>query len=546
LDGLEQQFRELPDVPDRIDVARRPYRPGAPVHLPRPDEGCTDTVPGVRWRWLAVGGLALVVGFALVLFRGRPTLASDQGVYLSVAARILDGDHLYSQTIENKDPLFFYSYAAALWIGGWRGPFLLDGVWFALAAVGFGLLLRELRLQGPAIVAGFFVYPLALSSGWYLAGESILGGLAIAPFAAWLWLRARFTASGVVLAVVMLLKLNLLAVGAAPIAAFLLLGAPEGRRFGQLLRSIGGLSGALAVAALVLAVRGELTQYLYVIQYNAWYSKALDRNDGFVGRAVQHLDVVVRYFRSSGRWQLPAAALILVLFAAAGLYLLRRDKAGERLLAVCTALTLVLTLASLALTAYWFHHLQVLAYPAALIAATLISAVGTSAGQRAGAIAAVACVAFALSSVLRSENPQQQLTTPWTARGGSASSEALEQARTRFYPLSTTVSYMVFGSNNENAHAVFISHRFDLVCRWFHLYPYSPDDQLDETTGCSRRERPMLILVTLGFWDSREGASWRQFVSNARHLLESRYKLVESVHPGFQVWKLRASPTASA
>ena len=82
-----------------------------------------------------------------------------------------------------------------------------------------------------------------------------------------------------------------------------------------------------------------------------------------------------------------------------------------------------------------------------------------------------------------------------------------------------------------------ISKRFDLVCRWFHLYPYSPDDQLDETTDCSRREDPMLILVTLGFWDSRTGASWRGFVSNARHLLHSNYERVVTRYPGFEVWK---------
>ena len=106
-----------------------------------------------------------------MLVRGEPVLASDQGVYLSVAARMLDGDHLYAQMIENKDPLFFYTYAAALWIGGWRGPFLLDGLWFALAAMGFALFMRELRAPRSAVVASFFVYPLALSSGWYLAGR---------------------------------------------------------------------------------------------------------------------------------------------------------------------------------------------------------------------------------------------------------------------------------------------------------------------------------------------------------------------------------------
>ena len=107
----------------------------------------------------------------------------------------------------------------------------------------------------------------------------------------------------------------------------------------------------------------------------------------------------------------------------------------------------------------------------------------------------------------------------------------------RYYGDSEHVTYMVFGGNSENAHAVFISDRFDLVCRWFHLYPHSTDDQLDETTECSRREEPMLILVTLGFFDERAGGSWRSFVANARHQLGTRYERVVDVYPGFQVWK---------
>ena len=246
-------------------------RLSAPEQVPQPDELRTDIV-----RVCAGAGSQLGVSRSSLdshsscFAAGRPSRATRASISASPPG--CSTGPPYTQTIENKDPLFFYSYAAALWIGGWRGPFLLDGVWFALAAVGIGLLMRELRLQRSAIVAGFFIYPLALSSGWYLAGESTLGGVAIAPFAAWLWLRGRFTASGVVLAVVMLLKLNLIAIGAAPIAAFLLLGAPAGRRLAHLLRGIGGLVGALAAAALVLALRGELSQYLYIIRYNAWYS----------------------------------------------------------------------------------------------------------------------------------------------------------------------------------------------------------------------------------------------------------------------------------
>ena len=490
----------------------------------------------MRARWIGAVAFALLFGFALVLVRGKPVLASDQGVYLSVAARILDGDHLYAQTIENKDPLFFYTYAATLWIGGWRGPFLLDGLWFALAAMGFALFMRELRAPRSAVIASFFVYPLALSSGWYLAGESMLGALAVAPFAPWLWLRGRYAASGVVLAVVLLLKLNLVGVAAAPIAAMAIVGDPSGRRMGALSRAVAGLVVSLAAVALVMGLRGELRPYLELVNYNVYYSSALLPEEGFFARARDHLDVVVTYF-DTGRWQLPAVVLVLAAACVAAVYVARKaDRSRIRLLAPSAALTTIAALAALALTAYWFHHVQALAYPAALIAATLLSAVAIRWGPRAGTIAGAVCVLSVLWVSLHSAD-RQGMSTAWTASGGSVSSDALEQARTQYFPEATRVTYMAFGGNSENAHAVFISKRFDLVCRWFHLYPYSPDDQLDETTDCSRREAPMLILVTLGFWDSRTGASWRGFVSNARHLLHSNYERVVTRYPGFEVWK---------
>ena len=294
----------------------------------------------MRARW--IGALALLFGLALVLVRGQPVLASDQGVYLSVAARILDGDHLYAETIENKDPLFFYTYAAALWVGGWRGPFLLDGIWFGLAAMGFTLFMRELRAPRPAVVSGFFVYPLALSSGWYLAGETVLGALAVAPFAPWLWLRGRYAESGALLAVVMLLKLNLVGVAAAPIAALAILGDPATRRWNAVARAVAGLTGALAAAGVLLALRGELRPYLELVEYNVYYSNALLKSQGFVGRVADHLDVVVTYFEA-GRWQRPAVVLVLAAFSIAALYVARAAEGSRvRLLAPSAVLTTTL------------------------------------------------------------------------------------------------------------------------------------------------------------------------------------------------------------
>src|SRR5262249_49433137 len=138
----------------------------------------------LRW-WPAAA--SLVYGIGLTLLRGRPTLDVDGGVFVSVAARLLDGDRLYAQVWDNKDPRFFYTDAAALWIGGWRGPFLLDALWLAAAAGSMVLLLRRLGGSWSVQTVGFVVYPLLLTGQWYYAGYSMLAALALAPVATWLW-----------------------------------------------------------------------------------------------------------------------------------------------------------------------------------------------------------------------------------------------------------------------------------------------------------------------------------------------------------------------
>jgi hypothetical protein len=491
----------------------------------------------MRARWIAVGAGALLLGIALVLVRGYPAVASDQGVYMSVAARLLDGDHLYRDVVEPKDPLFFYTYAAALWLGDWRGPFLLDGLWLALAGLSVGLLLRELRAPRAAVLAGALVYPLALTAGWYQPGLTMLAALAIAPLAAWLWLRGAFAGAGAVLGVVLLFKLPLAGVAVAPLAAFWLLGLPEGSRWRRLARAAAGLAAALAVAAVVLALRGELRGHLEMIAYNVHYASEYGAAEGPIDRARLHLDVLVDYLRLGARWALPAAILAVGAFAAAAALGWRRG-GRERALAAAAAFTLAAVLVTLAQTAYWFHHLQMLALPAALMAATAIAVVARRVGERAGAVAAAACVVFALWSSLKHEDGLD--FSLWRSEPHSGGAIALEEARARHYAGDERVTYMVFGSNSENGHAAFIGEEFDLSCRWFQLYPESLPEQLEETKECARREKPMLVLVTLGFFDDPPTTpEWASFVSSARALLREGYRVAGEEHPGFRAWARR-------
>jgi hypothetical protein len=492
-------------------------------------------------RSAGVGVLALGLGLALVLLRGDPYVASDQGVFLSVAGRMLDGDHLYAEVFDNKDPLFFYTYAGALWVGGWRGPFLLDAIWVGLAGVSVALLARRIGAPRSAGVASFFVYPLALTAGWYLVGLSMLAALAVVPLAPWFWLRGRFAWAGVVVAVVMLLKLNLAPLALAPLGALVALGAPEERRRRALAQGVFGLGGALAAASAFLGVRGELGSYLGAITHNVHYSSARTTADGTVGRAVEHLRVAWDFFYRAGRWQAPLAVLVLVAFAVAFGLAWARGTRPERLLGAVAAATLVSAFAVLALTAYWWEHLQLLACPATLVAASLIWRADASFGRRSGAVAATVVTLFAGWSTLKDDG-SRDVSTLWTSPPISPGAIALERARERFQPEARRVTYMVLGSNSEGGHAAFIDRKFDLACRYFHLYVFSRSEEFDDTLACASRESPTFVLVTLGFFEPAGNVpEWNTFVMRSRRLLEAHYEVVEREYPGVQVWKRRSA-----
>lgn len=125
----------------------------------------------------------------------------------------------------------------------------------------------------------------------------------------------------------------------------------------------------------------------------------------------------------------------------------------------------------------------------------------------------------------------------WSVDGVSVPDE-LEKARLRSTLYGERVTYMVFGGNSENAHAVFVDDAFALSCRFFHLYPFSLQEQFTETLSCGARENPMLVLVTLGFFDDRAAEGpWGTFARGARQFLDRRYEKVGQAFPGFQVWK---------
>jgi hypothetical protein len=483
----------------------------------------------------------LVAAVFLAALRVTPQTWGDPGVWLSVAARLLDGDRLYVDVFDNKDPFFFYSYAFALWIAGVRGPFALEVVWLAAGTAGLAMALRALRVGTLAMVTGSAVFPLALTASWYLPGATIVPAIAIAPVALWLWARGSTAMAGAFVVVSMLFKLNLGLVVAAPLLALLLVDAGSVSRRRRAIEGLCGVVVAVFATALLLAVRGELHPYLDTIAYNVHYSDA-----GVGGGGIRaHVDVVHDFFAGSGKWQLPGASiatLSLIVVTLGGWT--RLGPVFRRLSAVALA-TMAAAFVTLAMTAIFAVHLQLLAYPISLACATFVVAVQRVLKPLA-VVAAFACIGLAARASLGQLDMSALTVQTWTRAPVSVPGSALESTRARFFPRDPRVPYAVFGRNTEDGHAAFVASSMDLRCRYFHQYPFYRDTQLRETINCARREKPKLILVTTSFYDPMPGFPvWQSFVAETRDLLRVRYELVTKQGMS-EVWRLRdARPITS-
>jgi hypothetical protein len=241
--------------------------------------------------------------------------------------------------------------------------------------------------------------------------------------------------------------------------------------------------------------------------------------------------------------------LVMAIFlagAAVAIYLLcaKRMRARASLAATATLLlgAGVMTSLTAALTVAWDHHVQMLAYPAALLVGMAAAALEAAMRSAAGRIGAVAGLA-GLVAVLGGVNPARASAPIWTWYRGvhSRTAAALELVRTERLASATDVSYAHLGQNDEEAHAAFIGGGWTLSCSRFHQYPWTPAPALRSLLACVDKHRPQLLLVTSSLSD-RAGApsAWHTFVVEAQQLASTYYRLVYHLrHAGgtVAVWK---------
>jgi hypothetical protein len=486
--------------------------------------------------WPVAAGLLLAA--ALVLARGRPSTDSDAGIFLSVAARLLDGDRLYVDVWDNKDPLFFYTLAGALAGGDWRLPFLLDVFWLSVAAVGLYFLLRALGLSAVTASVGLVSYPVLLTGAYYYAGYSMLPALALAPVAGWVWARSRFVASGVVVAVAALYKVNLALVVASAPAALALVRRPTPSPGKPIARAFAGLAVTLLGAVAVLALLGELGGYLSTLRDNVAYADdvlaATGRPTGVYGH-LWSVAGVTDYTPLLAALGLAGAAFATWALVPRG----RSDDATAGLAAVFLAVGATAGLA-LAATAVWDHHAQLIAYPGALLAVLGARALELRVADRrwqvlgTGVVAAFVVAAFGGFTTA----PGIEHGSSWRSAGHSDTATSLELARAVLGRATSGIDYAVLGTNHDEGHAAFLHGSWRLACPRFQQYTFSR--HLDDIVRCLRRRHPTLVVVDSALGHAPEQTRWNAFVDGVSGLLRTLYvRLPRAERGGVEVWRLR-------
>ena len=487
----------------------------------------------------------MAVGAAAALTRGWPTTDSDTGIFLSVAGRLLAGDRLYREAFDNKDPLFYYADAAALWLLGWRGPFLLDIVWLAAAAFGAYILLRALTGDFVVAVFGLLLYPLLITQINYLSGYSETAALGLLPVLAYLVYVRKPKLAGCVAAGLFFLKVTVIPV--AVVIGLVGLGFARGaswrRRGRDVVAFVVTAAAAGAVIFLVLVLRGEAGAYLATLGENRTYASHALTVEGWSSGVRGHLQVIREFLPDLTRdLTLSLVAFVVVLLVAS--VEVRARFLRSRLLEL-SLVGWLSTLLVLAGTALWKQHIELLAFPLLCTAALALACVRAAARRWSSGVEAVAVCAVAagcLVAVGWNRHPIENLLR-WNDAPTANVSAALERSASETQVRGGQVSYVHLGANDDQGVGAFLDGSFHLACARFHQYPFTPEPALRKTMWCLQQHSPLLVAVTPTFsidsYTYRHRSTpraWRRFVRTGQEYLRSHCRLLR-VRPDVRTYR---------
>lgn len=449
--------------------------------------------------WSALTVILAVPLWWVVLLNATLTPDLDGGIFLSVAAALADGQALYLDVWDNKDPLFFGFMALAWTIWSPLAQFM-DWIWIPLAAYGSFLITRAASSVDRALIVGLLVTPILVTSYGYVAGWSTMPGTALAILAIGLIFGGRGFIAGLVIGILLFTKLSFVAMPVAALTACLLFG--EKRSLVR--RATLTASATVAVGFVLLLSMGWLLGYIEMIQRNQAYASDVMSYFGYSEGMVGHLGKLLDEGAQSGY-----VGLAVILGVTIVLALRARDNIEIRwqvvsLLFVTAAAGLVF-----GLTYVWFHHLHLIVVPLVMAVALLLPVIPVRVPVAFIAILAIPAALLIAGYSLDLLRSRIHAAEPAALRASLFTEPAapFEARLLNAVPIDS-FTFARLGTNDDGGFLGLLRDGVELGCPEFHLYDFSPPEAFDRVWRCI--DEVDVVLVTPNFRQFAQGVNGPQ------------------------------------
>jgi hypothetical protein len=206
----------------------------------------------------------------------------------------------------------------------------------------------------------------------------------------------------------------------------------------------------------------------------------------------------------------------------------------------------VATAVTLALTAVWTTHDELLAYPGLMLVVFVVVMIAGGVPNLPRSVAACAAAVLAVALVggtAASTSTSGGLpVSAWFQPARSQTADSLERVAKDQFPRLHELTFAHLGMGDEEGVAGFLDNRFVLACPKISEYVFTPN--LQGVLRCIADKRPRLILVTHSFRLMHHAPpAWNEFVARGYSLLSEEYERVFAPEAGPrspEVWALRA------
>jgi len=416
----------------------------------------------------------------------------DGGIFLSISDGLANGLNRYTDLWDNKDPFFAVAMAGASHISSpWA--FFMDLFWIPLAAVGTFFISRSIASPDRSLFFALVTTPFIMVGPAYMAGHGNTPGTAMVLFGWGMFLCRRWVLGGIAIGLLLFLKITVWPVGVAGLLLFLFF---RDKRSGGV-RALVAMGVTFVVSVTVMAILGWIPGYIESISQNRSYSKTTIAYFGFSDSFSGHLEKLQADWAGS----IFVAFLVMVSIAVVGLLfssMKRRTHPEVFLVTVLLWIAIFGTIASLALTYLWGHHLQAISLPM-ILAAILF---GSLLNVRIWFILWVGLLlilTFILSmwmSPIQLFDHYKSLPAVFDSRVTEISEVPIDANLLNSIPLKD-FSYARLGTNDDRGFLGSVREGAVLVCPRFQVFDFSPTEAFAELYECIQRVD--VILKTENF-----------------------------------------------